>query len=164
VTPARRLVALPQHLLVYDRNSGAPENPLHMSWVMLWQLQHRTFANPIWHWDTLGDNEYFGKNMRHGSLIGGKHAACTGIWSKFSCTGKTGVHISMTNRSLHIAQSQWQLSQSRRYCVLLSEYNTLAHLFVAKLQLLLAYHWSSGTFKIRIAECWILRHGSGIQG
>jgi hypothetical protein len=48
--------------------------------------------------------------------------------------------------------------------VLQSEYETLAHLFVAKLQLLLAYHASSVTFQIRITECRILRHGPGIHG
>jgi hypothetical protein len=47
--------------------------------------------------------------------------------------------------------------------VLLSEYKTLAHLFLAKLQLLVAYHWSSGRLKIRIAKCQILRHGSRIN-
>jgi len=39
-----------------------------------------------------------------------------------------------------------------------------AHLFVAKPQLLLAYHWSSGTPLIYIPESWKLRHSSGTLG
>jgi len=34
-------------------------NPQHTAWVTLWQLQYSTFANSIWHWDTLSDIEYF---------------------------------------------------------------------------------------------------------
>ena len=30
-TPARGSIAMPQRLLAYDQNSGAPENPQHMS-------------------------------------------------------------------------------------------------------------------------------------
>ena len=37
----------------------------------------------------------------------------------------------------------WQSKRTRRYWVLVSEYETCAHLFVAKPQLLLAYHYSS---------------------
>jgi len=45
-----------------------------------------------------------------------------------------------------------------------SEYETWAHLFVAKLQLMEEYHSCSGTPQIGIPECWRLRHGSGIHG
>jgi len=101
--------------------------------------------------------------MRHRSLTSGTAAASAGIWSKFRGTGKAWVHMHMTDQSLHICQSQRQYSQSRLYWVLLSEFETLAHVFVAKLQLWLAYHWRSGTSRIRIAVCRIPRDGPGIH-
>jgi len=58
-TLARRFLVMPQHLLATNRNSGAPENPQHMSWVTWWQLLHSTYADCNWHWDNLGDIEYF---------------------------------------------------------------------------------------------------------
>jgi hypothetical protein len=51
---------MPKHLLAYDWNSGPPEDPQHMSWVVLWHPQHSMFANHIWRWNTLWDIEYFG--------------------------------------------------------------------------------------------------------
>ena len=58
----------------------------------------------------------------------------------------------------------WQSTQTRRYWVLVSKYETSAHLFVSNPQLLLAYHRSSGKPLIRIPESWKLRHRSGILG
>jgi hypothetical protein len=55
----------------------------------------------------------------------------------------------------------WQTKWSRWYWVLLSEYETWAHIFLAKPQLLLAYHWSSGTHVICIPESQKLKLGLG---
>jgi len=57
-----------------------------------------------------------------------------------------------------------QSTQTRQYWVLVSEYERWTHLFVAKPQLLLAYHYSSGTPLICIPESRKLRHGSDILG
>jgi len=46
----------------------------------------------------------------------------------------------------------WQFKQTRQYWVLVLEYETLAHSFVAKPQRLLAFNWSSGTPLICIPE------------
>jgi len=138
---------MPQHLLSYDWNSGAPANPQHMSWVALWQLQHSTFANPIWHWETLGNIEYFGQNMKHGSPICGRAAAFTGILSKFRCNGKCSAYILshvMTAPAQHICQSRMVLRHSRRYWVLRLEYETR-----------LAMWWQSHT---------VFRHMINVQG
>jgi len=58
----------------------------------------------------------------------------------------------------------WQSKQTGQYWVLLSEYETWIHIFVAKPQLLLAYHWSSGKPLIHIPVSRKLRHGLGILG
>jgi len=134
-------------LLAYDRHSGALENHQHMSWVALCQLQHSIFANLIWQWDSLGDIQCLDLNMRYGSLICGKAAAFAAIWLHVRCTAEGWVHILMTNRSLHICQSQWQLSQSSQYWVPVSEYEIQADLFVGKLQHFLADDRSSGVLE-----------------
>jgi len=59
-TLAYGFVAMPEDLLVYDRNSGVPVNFQLISWVTLWHRPHSTLANPIGHWDTLLIIEYFG--------------------------------------------------------------------------------------------------------
>ena len=46
----------------------------------------------------------------------------------------------------------------------MSVYETWAHLFVAKLQLMEEYHSRLGTPQIDIPERLRLRHGSGIHG
>ena len=58
----------------------------------------------------------------------------------------------------------WQSKQIWRYWVHGSKYETLAYIFVTKLQLLLAYHWSSGTPLIRIPKSRKLRHRSANLG
>jgi hypothetical protein len=111
------------------------------------QIQHCKFANRIWYWDTLGDVKYMCQNMRHGLLIHGKAAAFVCISSTFRCTWKAGVHICMANWSMHIYQSQWQLSLSSWCWVHLSEYESQAHLIVEKPLLLLADKRSSGALE-----------------
>ena len=58
----------------------------------------------------------------------------------------------------------WQSKQTRRYWVLVSDYETWAHIFVAKPQLLLPYHGCYGTPRTRIPESRMLRHGWGFPG
>ena len=56
----------------------------------------------------------------------------------------------------------WQSKLTRRYWVVVSEFEIWAYLFVANPQLLLADHWGSGTPLIHILKSRKLRHGSGI--
>jgi len=56
-TPTGWFRAKPQLLLPFDSTSGAPEDYRHRLRVVLWQIQHRLFANPIWQGDCLGDIE-----------------------------------------------------------------------------------------------------------
>jgi len=58
---------------------------------MLWQIQPRLFANPIWEEDYLGDIEYQCQNLRQSSLTRGNHTSIAGICSKFRCTGESWV-------------------------------------------------------------------------
>jgi len=58
----------------------------------------------------------------------------------------------------------WQSKQTTCYWVLMTEYEIWAHLFVAKPQPMLAYHWSSSTHLICTLVSRTLRCSSGILG
>jgi len=155
--------AKPQLVLPFDPSSGVPENHRHMFWVVIWQIQHRWFANPILQGDSLGDIVNLCQNLRHSSLIRGNHASIADVCSKFRCTGESWTHIVMTVTTWLPIPFRNQHSR-HDYWVPVSEYETWANLFVATLQLVQEYHSSSGTTQIGIPGHRRLRHGSGIHG
>jgi len=146
-TLTHRFVSMPQHSLAYDWSSSVQETTHYISLFVLLQLQHSTVANPIQHWDTCGNIEFFGHNMRYGLRIRGKAGAFAGIWLKFRCTRNAWAHIHMADQLLHICQSQWTQSLSEQYWVHLLESETQAHLIVIQPQVFLAYNWGSGSLE-----------------
>ena len=152
-----------QLLLPFDSSSGAMDNYGHMFWVVLWQIQHRLFANPIWQGYCLGEIGYLCPNLSHSSRIRGSPASIAGLCSKSRCTGESWAYIVRTVTAQLPTPFREQHSL-HDYWVGLSEYETSAHLCVAKLQCVQEYHSLLGTPQIGIPEHRKLRHGSGIHG
>ena len=92
-------------MLPFDSSSGAPENYQHTFWVILWQIQHRLFANSIWQGDYLGD------------IV----STCVGIWDT------ARLFVAIPHLLLAYGQSSGALESSGHISSWLSLHNCRSH-------------------------------------
>jgi hypothetical protein len=110
----------------------------HMSWISFQLITHGRFGNPIWYysmswWYWIAVSEYETPTW----LIPGKAAAFAVIWFNFRGTGQLSAYVLscvMGDPVPFICQSNLARRQSRRYCVLVSEFESqLAHLWQSRI-------------------------------
>jgi len=132
--------------------SGALQSLQQKSWDSSWQMEHCISANSILQYNSLGDIQV---------LMSKYETQLSYLWQRGSfCLHIIEIQVylrilrisSWQIRHCILANPIWQSKQTRRYWVLVSEYETWANLFMAKPQHLLAYYWSSGTPLIDIPE------------
>jgi len=104
-----------------------------MWWVVIRQIKHCKFANPIRQWNKPGNIEYLGRNKRPNLQIPGETAGFNGLWSMSCYPPQCWANVIMTDLSQYICQSHLAI---KTVWVILS---TWVRIFMRMTLLLLAY-------------------------